>query len=92
MLILRQLPVEPVAADPEFDDGRLAASWRQGFRMISNFKFLRELTEYQRERLNGETIELLEVYMDMEDFDASFAKRTCGKVSRSAHLRWRIDD
>jgi len=36
---------------------------------------------FRKESLNEETLELLAPYLEMEDFDASFARRTCGNMA-----------
>lgn len=49
--------------------------------MMSGSGFLSSLQNFNKDTINAETVELLRVYMDMEDFTLESAKKVCGSVS-----------
>jgi dynein heavy chain len=81
VLILRQLPIDKVAAEEV--KGRLVvqASWAKSSKMISEYTFLSSLLDFRKGSLNNETIELLGPYLDMPDFTTEAATKVSGNIA-----------
>lgn len=56
--------------------------------MMSGTNFLQSLLEFKKDNINEETIELMEPYLRMEDYDLATAQRVCGNVA--GLLSWTI--
>jgi dynein heavy chain len=50
--------------------------------------FLQSLLEFKKDFINEETIELMDPYIKMEDYDLDTAKRVCGNVA--GLLTWTV--
>lgn len=48
---------------------------------MANINFLQSLLEFKRDLINEETVELMEPYIKMDDYDKETAKRVCGNVA-----------
>lgn len=48
---------------------------------MSQQGFLQGLTNFRKDTINGETVELLAAYLDMEDYTLETAKKVCGNVA-----------
>jgi dynein heavy chain, axonemal len=56
--------------------------------MMASVSFLQSLLEFKKDNINQETVELMEPYLSMDDYDSDTAKRVCGNVS--GLLSWTI--
>jgi len=48
---------------------------------MSGSGFLNQLMQFPKDTINGETVELLEPYLRMEDYNMASAKKVCGDVA-----------
>lgn len=48
---------------------------------MSGGGFLQNLMTFPKDTINAETVELLEPYLSMEDFNLETAKKVCGDVA-----------
>ena len=55
---------------------------------MAGTNFLQSLLEFKKDIINGETVEFVEVYVKMEDYDLDTAKRVCGNVA--GLLSWTV--
>ena len=55
---------------------------------MTGANFLQNLLEFKKDLMNRETVELLEPYISMSDYDFETAKRVCGNVS--GLLSWTV--
>lgn len=51
------------------------------FQLMSGGAFLQSLLNFPKDSINGETVELLAPYLNMEDFSLESAKKVCGDVA-----------
>ena len=49
--------------------------------MMSAGGFLTNLMNYDKDKINEEMVELLQPYLEMEDFSLESAKKVCGDVA-----------
>lgn len=56
-------------------------SWSRSLKMMSQNGFLQSLLDFKRDIINEETVELMEPYLNMEDYNLETAKRVCGNVA-----------
>ena len=61
-------------------------SWKEALRVLSHTNFLNELLNFPKDTMNDETIELLEPYLNMPDYNMNIAKRVCSDVA--GLLQW----
>ncbi|XP_076601065.1 dynein axonemal heavy chain 8-like [Chaetodon auriga] len=78
-LLLFQKKVDRVTIDPERHC--LKPSWGEALKLISGTGFLTSLQQFPNDKINEETVELLQPYFDMEDYTMANAKKVCGNVA-----------
>ncbi|XP_076466904.1 dynein axonemal heavy chain 5-like [Babylonia areolata] len=79
VLLLFQRRLNPVEADPERPC--VKPSWSEALKMMNASNFLGNLMNFQKDTINAETVELLEPYLSMEDYNLENAKKVCGDVA-----------
>ncbi|KAG9479366.1 hypothetical protein GDO78_012827 [Eleutherodactylus coqui] len=79
VLLLFQRRIDPVMADPERPS--VKPSWGEALKLMNNSGFLNSLLEFRKDTINGEIVELLEPYLEMEDYNFDSAKKVCGNVA-----------
>ena len=52
----------------------LSPSWSFALTVMADTQFLKKIQEFEKDKMNEETIELLSPYMDLEDFNPKVAK------------------
>jgi dynein heavy chain len=57
-------------------------------KLMAGVNFLQSLLEFKRDLINEETVELMEPYIRMEDYDLETAQRVSGSVS--GLLSWTV--
>ncbi|XP_078119766.1 dynein axonemal heavy chain 8-like [Sander vitreus] len=78
-LLLFQRKLDTVSIDPERHC--LKPSWSEALKLISATGFLTNLQQFQKDKINGETVELLQPYFEMDDYTMENAKKVCGNVA-----------
>ncbi|XP_037304127.2 dynein axonemal heavy chain 8-like [Pungitius pungitius] len=78
-LLLFQKRLDSVSIDPE----RLCIkpSWIEAQKLLGASGFLTSLQQFQKDKMNGETTELLQLYFEMNDYTMENAKKVCGNVA-----------
>ncbi|XP_023932850.1 dynein heavy chain 8, axonemal [Lingula anatina] len=79
VLILFQKSVDPVTQDPERPC--VKPSWGESLKLMSGGGFLQSLQTFPKDSINAETVELLQPYLEMEDYNFDTAKKVCGDVA-----------
>uniref|UniRef100_A0AAQ6A452 Dynein heavy chain coiled coil stalk domain-containing protein n=1 Tax=Amphiprion ocellaris TaxID=80972 RepID=A0AAQ6A452_AMPOC len=49
--------------------------------LMGSAGFMNSLQQFQKDKINEEIVELLQVYLDMEDYTMENAKKVCGNVA-----------
>ncbi|GAB1603179.1 hypothetical protein Ahia01_000598400 [Argonauta hians] len=80
VLILFQKKLDPVVADSE-RPGFFKPSWGETLKMMSGAGMLQSLMSFPKDSINDETVELLQPYLKMEDYNLEVAKKVCGNVA-----------
>ncbi|KAG8199526.1 hypothetical protein JTE90_009368 [Oedothorax gibbosus] len=80
VLILFQIPLDKVVPDPD-KKSCPTPSWKSSLKLMGSSTFLTQLQEFPKDNINDETVELLEPYIRMEDYNLESAKKTCGQVA-----------
>ncbi|KAI8792083.1 dynein heavy chain 5, axonemal [Biomphalaria glabrata] len=78
-LLLFQRRLDPVTQDPERNC--VKPSWSEALKLMNSANFLGQLLNFQKDTINAETVELLEVYLTQEDYNFDNAKKVCGDVA-----------
>ena len=74
---------------PKIDTSGLSCmkpSWNEALRLLSHTNFLNELLNFPKDTINEETLELVEPYLNMNDYNMTNAKRVCSDVA--GLLQW----
>uniref|UniRef100_A0A8B9DK17 Dynein axonemal heavy chain 5 n=1 Tax=Anser cygnoides TaxID=8845 RepID=A0A8B9DK17_ANSCY len=79
VLLLFQRKIDAVTPDQERPG--VKPSWTEALKLMNNSGFLSMLLSFQKDSITGETVELLEPYLDMEDYNLETAKKVCGNVA-----------
>ncbi|KAM6444422.1 dynein axonemal heavy chain 5-like [Rhynochetos jubatus] len=79
VLLLFQRKIDSVTPDQERPC--VKPSWTEALKLMNNSGFLSMLLTFQKDSITGETVELLEPYLDMEDYNLETAKKVCGNVA-----------
>lgn len=79
VLILFQRKIGAVEQDPERPC--VKPSWGESLKLMSGTNFLQALLSFPKDTINDETVELLNPYLEMEDFNFDVAKKVCGNVA-----------
>jgi hypothetical protein len=82
VMILRKYPIaNPVRVDEIGDGLTIQPTWSGSVRMMNSTDFLNQLLDFPRDEINAETVELLQPYLQMPDFDFEQAKKSSGNVA-----------
>ncbi len=79
VLLLLQRKLDNLAMDPERPGPK--PSWSESLKMMSQGGFLQSLVNFPKDSINEETVELLQPYFIMEDYNFDNAKKVCGNVA-----------
>ncbi|KAK4476180.1 hypothetical protein MN116_001394, partial [Schistosoma mekongi] len=79
VLLLFQRHFEPYQPDPERTCPK--PNWSESLKLMTNTGFLSMLMSFPKDSINGETVELLEPYLNMEDYTLEVGKKVCGNVA-----------
>uniref|UniRef100_A0A8U8B8L8 Dynein, axonemal, heavy chain 5 n=1 Tax=Geospiza parvula TaxID=87175 RepID=A0A8U8B8L8_GEOPR len=79
VLLLFQRKIDSVTLDNEHPG--VKPSWTEAQKLMNNSGFLSMLLTFQKDSITEETVELLEPYLDMEDYNLETAKKVCGNVA-----------
>ncbi|VDP90905.1 unnamed protein product [Echinostoma caproni] len=72
-------PTHISTADPERPCPK--PSWGEALKLMGGANFLSGLLNFPKDLINAETVELMEPYFEMDDFNMEQAKRVCGDVA-----------
>ncbi|CAC5424902.1 unnamed protein product [Mytilus coruscus] len=79
VLLLFQKRLNTVEADPERPC--VKPSWGESLKILAGTNFLSILIAFPKDSINDETVELLDPYLSMEDYNFDNAKKVCGNVA-----------
>ncbi|BFZ13509.1 hypothetical protein BsWGS_16546 [Bradybaena similaris] len=79
-LILFRSKLNPVVSDPDRPEF-VKPSWNHSLRLMADTNFLKNLVEYDKDRINDEMCEHMEPYLQSEDYALQVAKNVCGDVA-----------
>jgi len=85
VLILRREKIDPISIDPEAKtkggEMTLLSSYDKSVKMMSDSKFLTTLKAFNTDTITEETCELLDPYLEMDDFTTEMAAKASGNVA-----------
>ncbi|ESO03023.1 hypothetical protein HELRODRAFT_80768, partial [Helobdella robusta] len=79
VLLLFQRRVDPVTIDPDRPCPK--PSWHEALKLMSATNILQGLLAFPKDTINEETVELLQPYLQMEDYNMESARKVCGDVA-----------
>ncbi|KAI9141404.1 dynein heavy chain and region D6 of dynein motor-domain-containing protein [Paraphysoderma sedebokerense] len=79
VLLLLKKKIDPAIQDPEKPS--VKPSWTESLKLMSQPDFLSSLLNFPKDEINAETVELLEPYLDMPDFNLEGAKKVSADVA-----------
>uniref|UniRef100_H2ZG69 Dynein, axonemal, heavy chain 5 n=1 Tax=Ciona savignyi TaxID=51511 RepID=H2ZG69_CIOSA len=79
VLLLMRVSRVSVEQDPERPCNK--PSWGEALKLMNDSKFLTMLLEFNKDTITAETVDLLEPYLNQEDYTFESAKKVCGNVA-----------
>ncbi|XP_076801600.1 dynein axonemal heavy chain 8-like [Clavelina lepadiformis] len=79
VVILMRRKINKTEQDPE--RACVKPSWSEALKLMNDSKFLTMLLEFNKDTITGETVDLLEPYLNQEDYTLESAKKVCGNVA-----------
>ncbi|TPX71761.1 hypothetical protein SpCBS45565_g00838 [Spizellomyces sp. 'palustris'] len=79
VLLLQKRKVDAVVQDPDRPCAK--PSWSESLKLMSASDFLSSLVNFPKDEINEETVELLEPYLEMPDFNLEGAKKVSADVA-----------
>ena len=79
VLILFRKRLNKIEADPTVPSP--LPSWNESLKVMSGTAFLSQLVHFPKDIINDETVEFLEPYLTMEDYNMGTAMRVCSDVA-----------
>lgn len=79
VLLLQKRKIDVITQDPERPCCK--PSWPESMKLMSSPDFLNSLVSFGKDEMNAETVDLLEPYIDMPDFNLEGAKRVSADVA-----------
>ncbi|XP_075210479.1 dynein heavy chain 8, axonemal kl-3 [Lycorma delicatula] len=86
VLILFQRRVEPV--HPDLDKTFLIPNWAESLKMMADTRFLFNLQNFPKDKINAETVDLMLPYLSYSQYTYDNAKVACGNVA--GLIQWTI--
>ncbi|XP_059149715.1 dynein axonemal heavy chain 5-like isoform X1 [Physella acuta] len=80
VLILFRSKLNSVTLDPEKPEF-VKPSWNHSLKLMADTNFLKNLVEYDKDKINDEMCEHMEPYLEAEDYTLDIAKNVCGDVA-----------